>query len=256
MIRYSSSFFISLIIHGLVLLSIYLTYKINFTPKKEFCEPKICMKVCSLRCEVQKPVSKKQISKPKIKQELKPKSKPKVKPKLKIKTKKVIVKKIKKQKIKLKKELKQKIEPKQKTKIIEVKKEPIKIKVKVSKPIVTKPISKVVDKKILEIKKTIIKKVPKDFTKEYVQLNTQEISTLLKENLYYPRSARKRGIVGKIIVKFTLGLDAKVFNISVVKSNSKILSRAAIKTIESLSEKFPKPKKEIILSVPISYSLR
>ena len=50
-------------------------------------------------------------------------------------------------------------------------------------------------------------------------------------------------------------MDAKVSNIKIVESSSEVLSRAAIKTIEDLSEKFTKPDKEVNLSVPINYSL-
>jgi protein TonB len=78
---------------------------------------------------------------------------------------------------------------------------------------------------------------------------------LLQENLYYPRRARKRGIIGEVLVKFKLSMDAKVYSIEVLSSKSDILSRAAIKTIEDLSGKFPKPNKELTLNVPINYTL-
>ena len=95
-----------------------------------------------------------------------------------------------------------------------------------------------------------------NLVKEYIQINTNEISRLLKENLYYPRSARKRGITGKVVVRFILSVDARISNIEVLKSKSKILSRAAIKTIQNLSGEFPKPQEDITLHVPIGYSLK
>ena len=95
----------------------------------------------------------------------------------------------------------------------------------------------------------------KPYHQEYSELNAQKIVELLKENLYYPRSARQKGIVGVVKVKFTLDVDAKVYNITVVESSDKILSRAAIKTIEELSTKFPKPASKTTLTVPINYSL-
>jgi protein TonB len=90
---------------------------------------------------------------------------------------------------------------------------------------------------------------------EYIQNHLAEIRELLEENLYYPRRARKRGVVGEVIVKFTLSTDATVHSIEVLSSKNEILSRAAIKTIEDLSGDFPKPPQETILHVPINYRL-
>ncbi|EDZ61547.1 siderophore-mediated iron transport protein TonB [Sulfurimonas gotlandica GD1] len=91
---------------------------------------------------------------------------------------------------------------------------------------------------------------------EYMQEHIAKIIQLLQDNLYYPRRARKRGTVGEVMVKFTLSTDAVAHSIKVVSSNSEILSRAAIKTIEELSGKFPKPSEVLILHVPINYSLK
>lgn len=90
----------------------------------------------------------------------------------------------------------------------------------------------------------------------YVNDNISVIVKLLQENLYYPRSARKRALEGVVLVKFTLSTEAKVTSLEVISSKHSILSRGAIETIESLSGKFPKPKEELELSVPISYNLR
>lgn len=89
----------------------------------------------------------------------------------------------------------------------------------------------------------------------YLQEHLARIKQLLEENLYYPRSARKRAITGEVVVKFKLRKDATVEYIKVVKSPDDILSRGAIETIENISSKFPKPKNDLILTVPISYDL-
>lgn len=91
---------------------------------------------------------------------------------------------------------------------------------------------------------------------EYMDENIKKIVKLLSENLYYPRSARKRGIVGKVVVKFSLAHDATVSSVEIISSKSEILSRAAIKTIEDLSGDFPKPHEELVLHVPINYELK
>jgi protein TonB len=90
---------------------------------------------------------------------------------------------------------------------------------------------------------------------EYLQEHLALITKLLEENLYYPRSARKRAITGDVVVKFKLMTDATVAYINVMKSPSEVLSRGAVQTIENVSAKFPKPKKDLILEVPISYKL-
>ena len=90
---------------------------------------------------------------------------------------------------------------------------------------------------------------------EYLNKHIQKITELLSENLYYPRSARKRNIQGEVMVKFKLSTSANAYDIEVVSSKSDILSRAAIKTIEDLSGEFPIPPEELHLHVPITYSL-
>lgn len=136
------------------------------------------------------------------------------------------------------------------------------------KPIIEKENLIVVDEnKVLpnaitkQIKKSENKKPTKDTvsiekTKEYIDNHKNLIAQLLKENLYYPRSARKRGITGAVIVKFFLSKNSLVHSIQILSSKSDILSRGAIKTITNLSGKFPAPKDDITLIVPIKYSLK
>jgi protein TonB len=89
----------------------------------------------------------------------------------------------------------------------------------------------------------------------YKNNNLAKIAKLLQENLYYPRRARKRGIEGKVVVRFRLLKDATVEDIEIVSSEHAILSRGAKKTIENLSGKFPRPEDELTLNVPINYFL-
>lgn len=91
---------------------------------------------------------------------------------------------------------------------------------------------------------------------QYINEHMKQLVKLLQENLYYPRSARKRGVEGSVVVKFILRKDATACCIEVISSNSAILSRAAVQTIENLSGKFPIPTKELVLNVPILYDLK
>ncbi|EQB40036.1 hypothetical protein M947_03165 [Sulfurimonas hongkongensis] len=263
MIRHSSSFFLSLAFHTLIAILVVFTYKSVVSTKEEIAEKKVCIELCNV--VVQKPVilpKPKPIAKPKsIIKKLEPilepkpvlpKAKPTVEPKPIIK----------------------RPEPKPIPKPV-VKKEIAKeVPVVMPKPIVEQEIAK--DKKVIEesfekTDKQSIKEVPKatqeqkvqdienkkaKLEREYMQEHLAKIVQLLRDNLYYPRRARAMQEEGEVIVKFVLSKDAKVHSIEIISSKSKILSRSAIKTIEDLSGKFPKPKEDLTLNVPIDYSLR
>ena len=248
-IRHSSSFVISIVIHILLVILVIITYRTYYAQKKVSCEKKVCnTKLCVNLCALK---SKKEIKKP----ILKPKKVIK-------KEKKKIRKKIKKKKI-IKSKLVKKVKP------LTV---PVVQKIPEPKVVEQEEIveTKVQEQKVEEVETKIIKPIKKSkeelanerrikqekVAKEYVKLNTQEIARLLKDNLYYPRSARKRRITGKIMIKFMLKKNADIHDIVVLKSKSDILSRAAVKTIKSLSSKFPKPQEDITLHIPISYSLK
>lgn len=235
MTRHSNSLLISLFIHAVLLLTLFFAWKSYSEVKKEEQE-KICLKLCSV--ELSKEVLEPKEAKT---NETAPQNKQK-EPK------------------RVKKALK---EEKEAEKKIEIANEAKEIKTAIVEIIKGELIVEIVPKKLSKIEKPtvgqkvddakLMQEVPK--ADEYIEINMQKISQLLKENLYYPMSARKRNITGSVKVSFTLGIDAKVYNIKIVESESDILSRAAIKTIEDLSTKFPKPTKELILSVPINYNL-
>lgn len=253
MIRHSKSFFISIVIHIILLVSILYAWDSYMSAEKVDCNTmKECDSVIVTLCNV----NPKKIEKPK------PKQKEKEKPLERPKAKKKKIEKV----VPLKKEytvIEKKIEPKPEEAVEEIKEEYEEVK----KPLKEKPVEeKVVDNTIEQDEQKVLQKSQAELaqerkikqeslTKEYIQVNTQEIAALLRDNLYYPRSARKRNITGQITVKFTLGLNSHVSDVVVVKSNSEILSRAAIKTIEDLSGKFPKPQSAITLRVPIGYKL-
>jgi len=241
MIRHSSSFFISLIIHTTIAVSLLFIWKNMPSFEKEE-EKKVLLKLC---CIVEKKPEPKVVEKPKeIIKPIPPKpkpipKKPKKKPKSKVK----------------KKTIPKKIIPKKNVPVIkeEIKpQEPIVIEEEPKKVEIVEQITEVIPEVVKESPLAKELRLEKDYLAEHIQ----EISRLLQENLYYPRSARKRGIVGEVIVKFKLSTDGVVYSIKVSKSNSDILSRAAVKTIEDLSGKFPKPSEELHLNVPINYKLR
>jgi len=235
MIRHSRSFFISLIIHSFVFLTLFFAWKSYSDVEKEE-EEKVCLKLSNV--EISPIVSK--IKEPqKVHDTVEEKPKKTIQKKVETVDAKPVVKPLQKEESKIKQtQSAQEIVPQE----IPVVKESI---VKES----------VVKKEHFEIQKEEPPLKQETSEDEYIKVNTQKIAQLIQENLSYPISARRKGISGLVVVKFCLSVDAKVSNIKIVESSSEVLSRAAIKTIEDLSEKFPKPDKEVNLSVPINYSL-
>jgi protein TonB len=78
---------------------------------------------------------------------------------------------------------------------------------------------------------------------------------MLQENFYYPLSARKRGIQGEVVVKFTLLKNSSIKDIIIIKSSQGLLDSAAQKTIEALDGKLPAPSEDLVLELPINYRL-
>ncbi|MDK9694544.1 MAG: TonB family protein [Sulfurimonas sp.] len=238
MIRYSNSFFLSLIFHSSLLLSVWFFYNNEAKPEQET-PLKIPLKLSMIEAASQTTaehqtkeevcIVKPQESKPKQAEE------------------------------KPKKKIEKKIEKREDEKVEQKKEEHSLKEIAQKSEIVAEPqksVAQEVHKKIASEQKTVPPPVEaKPYHQEYSELNAQKIVELLKEHLYYPRSARQKGIVGVVKVKFTIDVDAKVYNITIVESSDEILSRAAIKTIEELSTKFPKPASKTTLSVPINYSL-
>ena len=242
MIRHSNSLLISIFIHITLFIVLVFVYENFFNKPKKEEEVKLCMKLCHVAKKKPEPIVKKKvIEKPKPKPLPKKVEKPKPKKKPKPKIEKKVVKK----KIVAKKKVlvvKEKIPPKE----IEI--------VENIAPVI---IEKVVFEEptpvvIQETSQERAKRVENDYLDEHIK----KIITLLRDNLYYPRSARKRGITGEVIVKFELLQNGEVKYVEVTSSKSEILTRAAIKTINDLSGDFPKPQEDLTLHVPISYSLK
>lgn len=240
MIRHTSSFFISLLIHTLFFLGLFALWFFWPVEKKEI-EKKVLIKMSHL------------VEKKEIKNTESPK-KPKLpKPQN-------TIKKPKKQKKVEKKEIKKKVKVvKQKipkvSKELETSKELNTSKVQeIEKPLVEEIVDEVQKpEKVKDIQTKVEKKLSSE--KVYMQKHIQQIVSLLRDNLYYPRSARKRGITGEVMISFRLLQNAEVQDIVVLSSDNEVLSRAAIKTIKDLSGEFPKPQEELLLNVPVSYSL-
>jgi len=266
--NYSQSFFLSLVIHVLLFAGVVYTYDEMATALHPLQavkqEKRVCIQLGKVQTLAPAQSLKKETKKVVKKQEKKEvkKSVPKVK-------KKELVKKPIKKSVPLKKEPKKKkpqpAPPKPKPlkptppKKIETKQEEQAVQEQMA---TSAKISEQKPKELKEIGMPAKEDCPMvccDTTvsaqQEYKNNNLAKIAQLLQDNLYYPRRARKRGIEGEVKVSFVIHKDAQLSNIKVLSSSSDILSRAAIKTLEKLSGKFPKPSQELTLTVPIGYYL-
>jgi len=237
MIRHSSSFLISILLHTFLLLTLFFVYKV-IVKKQEIKKEKklITVHLCTLSKEKKIQAQKVQAKKQKIKPKLTPK-KPEVK----------------------------KSQIKEVQTLTPLKKEVLVVNEEIKRT--AKSLQedlKPLEEKVEEVQEEITTRLDVEskeqrqsrLQQEYLDKNIQKIRELITNNLYYPRRARKRGITGKVMVKFTLLKDGNTDTISVVSSENEILSRAAVETIENISDKFPAPQQELILQVPIVYNLK
>jgi len=242
------SFLYSLSFHGglagvILLLTIY-----SSEVKKVTAEKRHVVKLSQVA--IAKPAPK-QVEKV-VKKPTPPKKKRKPPQKVKKKVKKVV-----------KKTIKKRPPPK---KIVPVKKAPPVVKEKIIEPEIVEERVQEEPKEIVvtptepvTLTPAIVKKITAPaVTAEdaYVQKHIAEIMVLLRENLYYPRMARKRHMEGKVVVSFTLLTNGKIIDIKIVEAKKKLLGKAAVTTIERLRGKFPLPDETLYLHVPIMYRLK
>jgi protein TonB len=121
------------------------------------------------------------------------------------------------------------------------------------KTLLSKPV--VQESKTLQSTEPKIQAPKPSVQKQYVQTNLSAIRAMLQENFYYPLSARKRGIQGEVVVKFTLLKNSSIKDIIIIKSSQGLLDSAAQKTIEALDGKLPAPSEDLVLELPINYRL-
>jgi protein TonB len=280
MIRHSSSLLLSVILHLLLVIAIYFIYtqvSKEPTPHKI---ARIKIELCNV--PLQEVVTKnEEVNRDKET----PPAKPKVEKIEKVEKKELeeVVKTVK----KVEKQT-PKIPPKKETKPKPIKKEPIKEKeIILNKPLPSPELKQEVkeepkqelQKRVFSKEKQIIfapesieevlppeietipyeeihKPSPQTLTTNYINKHIAIIQELLAENLYYPRSARRRGIIGDVKIKFELLPDSSVQNIEVLESSHEILSRAAIKTIQELESKFPQPNEKLSITLPVNFSLK
>lgn len=82
-----------------------------------------------------------------------------------------------------------------------------------------------------------------------------QILEIIRKNLKYPGNARRRGIEGTVIVRFTIHGSGRTGDIQVVNSSgAALLDKASLDTIRICSFP-PPPRSSMTLSVPITFRL-
>jgi len=238
--KHSLSFFISIFIHLFLAVLVLFVYKKVHTKEPLIKEHKISINLTTLQT---KKVERKSLHKEVIKKPYKSEKKSQVtKKKIPIKH-------------KIQKQPKKKVEPRKKVLHKIVKKQERKYEKKSlhvqSHQVKTK-------EKINKKEMQNLQPLPpvKTLQEEYIEEHLLTIQKLIRENLYYPRRARKKGIEGRVALSFTILEDGSVQKIKIRESDYDILSRAAQRTIEELSGRFPKPKEPLKVSLPIMYNLK
>ena len=239
--RKTKSFLYSLFLHGTIVLLVIALFMTTDSEKK-VPEEKRCKIMLTQVCEC--PPEKAAVKPPVVQKKPQPKKKVIQKKPKKVVKKKVPVKKapVVEEKVIEEPEVVEEIQ------VVEVEEDAKELIVTPNEPVVLSPAAK----------EAIEAPPAENITPEdaYVKAHIAEIMSLLRKNLYYPRMARKRGIEGKVIVRFELLETGEIKNITIIEAGRDILAGAAVTTIERLEGKFPLPSEPLLLHVPIMYQLK
>ena len=221
------AFFISLLIHA-SLFAMFIDFEQQKPEKKEVVVLNMNMiQNISQKEQIQETPQQveKEIAKEPIKEEIKPEPV------------KEVIKKVKKEIIK------PKIEPKK-----EIAKEPIKEKIK--ELVENIPTTK-------EIIQTPQKIEPQEnYEQKYIDENLASIIAAIKKYKKYPLQAKKRGMIGKVLVKCTIKTDGKLENIKIIEASKyELLDENSIEILQIASKEFVAPKRDVTISIPFNYSL-
>ena len=109
---------------------------------------------------------------------------------------------------------------------------------------------KIVKKEQEFIQKSVKKTYEQDFLDEYLK----QIVALIQKNINYPKRAKRLNIQGKVLIKFKILTNGKIIEIESISGHT-LLIKSSLEAIENASKEFPQVKKEIVIKVPIEYTL-
>lgn len=89
--------------------------------------------------------------------------------------------------------------------------------------------------------------------------NSVSMDIFIKENLKYPRKAKKEGKEGKVVISFEVGLFGDISNIKIVESLGEDFDKEAIRLIEKMPDWIPAEHKNnrvnVRVQIPIEFRL-
>ncbi len=95
-----------------------------------------------------------------------------------------------------------------------------------------------------------------DYQLEYEEANLGLIREMVMAHLRYPLIARRMGWEGTVIIKFRLYPDGAIRDMRVERSSGfELLDKNTVKVIASLSSRFPRPRKPVVVVIPVTYRL-
>lgn len=147
--------------------------------------------------------------------------------------------------------------------IKKVKKEIIKPKIEPKKEIAKEPIKEEIKELVENIPTTKeIIQTPKkiepqeNYEQKYIDENLASIIAAIKKYKKYPLQAKKRGMIGKVLVKCTIKTDGKLENIKIIEASKyELLDENSIEILQIASKEFVAPKRDVTISIPFNYSL-
>lgn len=147
--------------------------------------------------------------------------------------------------------------------IKKVKKEIIKPKIEPKKEIAKEPKKEEIKELVenipttKEIIQTPKKTEPQEnYEQKYIDENLASIIAAIKKYKKYPLQAKKRGMIGKVLVKCTIKTDGKLENIKIIEASKyELLDENSIEILQIASKEFVAPKRDVTISIPFNYSL-
>ncbi|WP_419766838.1 energy transducer TonB [Arcobacter sp.] len=111
------------------------------------------------------------------------------------------------------------------------------------------------EKKIVKKEQEFIQKsVKRTYEQDFLEEHLKQIVALIQKNINYPKRAKRLNIQGKVLVKFKILINGEIKDVTSI-SGHRLLIKSSLEAIEKASKEFPKVKKEIVIKVPIEYTL-
>ncbi|MGB7402213.1 MAG: TonB family protein [Arcobacter sp.] len=128
------------------------------------------------------------------------------------------------------------------------------VKKVVEKKIITKKPEKEEKKIVKKEQEFIQKSIKKTYEQDFLNEHLKQIVVLIQKNIKYPKRAKRLNIQGKVLIRFKILTNGEIREIKSISGHT-LLIKSSLEAIEKASKAFPKVKKDIVIKVPIQYTL-